>query len=240
LAAQELSATQEELASVYRMTAIGAVASNLAHELNQPLTALRCYASGLRTALARRKPDLEQAVAEAADGVEANAALASSIVDRAREPTCWARIDIGLESLAGIAADTAATFAGARVEIEVAIAPSAERVSVDRLHIQQVLVNLIRNAADAMLETGGRRVVVSATRASHSEVEVRVRDQGPGIPDEVRERLFSPFVTTKTNGVGIGLAICRTIIEAHGGRIWAESAPEGGTEIVFTVPSAGD
>lgn len=236
VAAQELRMVREELASVYRMTAIGTVANNLAHELNQPLTALRSYASALRTTLTRRKSELEQAVAAVADCIEASTKLASRIVDRARDQTRWTNIETGPEYLERIAADAAATFADDRVEIDVEIAPPANEVCVDRLYIQQVLVNLIRNAADAMLDTGGRRVTISARCASQSEVEVRVRDEGPGIPDEIRERIFSPFVTTKPNGVGIGLAICRTIVEAHGGGIWTENAPEGGAEFVFTIP----
>jgi two-component system sensor kinase FixL len=241
MAAQGLRAAQDELAHIYRVTAIGTVASNLAHELNQPLTALRNYASGLRRALARQSPDFRKAVTEAADGVERSAMLASRIVDRASEPAHWARVDRRPQSIARIATDAAELFKGNRIDVELAIEADADQVSVDRLHIQQLLVNLIRNAADAMQDTTrGRRVIVSACQASRSEIEVRICDEGPGIAREVSERLFAPFVTTKPNGTGIGLAICRTIVEAHGGRIWAERSPLGGATIAFTLPRAED
>jgi two-component system sensor kinase FixL len=238
LAAQRLRAAQDELAHIYRITALGPVASNLAHELNQPLTALRNYASGLRRALARQSPDFRKAVTEAADGVEMSATLASRIVDRACKPAHWARVDRHPETITRLATDAAELFRDNPIDVELAIEADADRVSVDRLQIQQLLVNLIRNAADAMQGTRGRRVIVSASQRSRSETEVRICDEGPGIDPEVSERLFAPFVTTKPNGTGIGLAICRAIVEAHGGRIWVERSPLGGATIAFTLPIA--
>lgn len=238
--ARELARVQDELANVCRLTAMGTVASSLAHELNQPLTALMNYAGGLRLAAARAGlADQGQGllVNEAIEGVQSSAMLVSQIIGRLHEPSKWTRIELQPESLSEIAVE-AARVSGCGVDVGFEIPAEADGVRVDRVHIQQVIINLVRNAADAMRETGGRDIVISAVRASEAEVEIRVSDKGGGIAEAVRDRLFSPFVTTKTEGTGIGLSICRTIVEAHGGRIRALDRPGGGTQFAFTVPSA--
>ena len=108
---------------------------------------------------------------------------------------------------------------------------------IDKVQIQQVLVNLLRNAVEAMEEASVRRELeIEAAAAVDGMVAISVIDSGPGIASEVAERLFQPFVTTKTQGMGVGLSICRSIIEAHGGRLWMEPNPRGGTVFRFTVP----
>lgn len=233
--ARELERAQAELANVCRLTALGTVMTSLAHELRQPLTAIRGYASALRSAGARASG--RDRTAEALDGIEQAAILASEILARAEMPSGWTNIEARAESLVGIAR-TAADIADGAADIQLAIVAEADGVRVDRVHLQQVLINLIRNAIDAMRDGGGRRIIVSAVPISDEEVEVRVSDEGPGIAEELRNRIFSPFVTTKSSGTGIGLSICRTIIEAHGGRIWLASGPDRGAVIAFTLPRA--
>jgi two-component system sensor kinase FixL len=117
------------------------------------------------------------------------------------------------------------------------LAPAADLVLVDRIQIQQVLVNLIRNAIDAMMDSKVRCLALRTAPDGKGLIEVTIEDTGSGISDAIAGQLFQPFVTSKQNGMGIGLSICRTIIEAHGGRIWFESRANGGTAFHFTVPS---
>lgn len=233
--AQDLERARAELANVCRLTAVGTVMTSLAHELRQPLTAIRGYSAALRRVT--RSSSHRSRITEVLDGIDQSALLASEMLARAETPSRWTHVEVRNESLGAIAR-AAADMADGTADIQFAIAPEADSVRVDRVHLQQVIMNLIRNAVDAMREVGGRRIVVSAVPVSDEEVEVRVSDEGPGIAETVRDRLFSPFVTTKSSGTGIGLSICRTIIEAHGGRIWLASGPDGGAVIAFTLPRA--
>jgi two-component system sensor kinase FixL len=114
--------------------------------------------------------------------------------------------------------------------------PELPHVLADRVQIQQVVVNLLRNAIEAMHASPVRTVTISTYAAGPKFVEVAIADTGPGIPDEVAARLFEPFVTTKETGMGVGLSICRTIVEAHGGQLWMTPNPEGGTIFRFQLP----
>lgn len=233
-AAEEIERAHAELANVCRLTALGTVMTSLAHELRQPLTAIRGYSAALRRASLSLTPG---EIAEAVDGIENAAIVAGEILAGAETPSRWTHIEARNESL-GAVARAATKIAASMSDVQFGIAPEADSVRVDRVHLQQVLMNLIRNAEDAMRESGRRRIMVSAVPVSDEEVEVRVSDEGPGIAENVRARLFSPFVTTKSRGTGIGLSICRTIIEAHGGRIWVASGPDRGAVIAFTLPRA--
>ena len=233
--AEELEQARAELANACRLTALGTVMTSLADELRQPLSAIRGHAAALRRATPGAS--IEGRIAEALDGIDESAMLADGILAGAEMPSRWTHIEARDESLRAIAR-SAANIALGTAEVRFAIAPEADRVRVDRVHLQQVMMNLIRNAADAMREGGGRRITVSAVPRSESEVEVRFSDEGPGVAEKIRDRLFSPFATTKPRGSGIGLSICRTIIEAHGGRIWLASGPDRGAVIAFTLPRA--
>ncbi len=126
-----------------------------------------------------------------------------------------------------------ATERGVRAEYE--LAPEADLVLADRVQIQQVLVNLIRNAIEAMSDSAVRTIVVSTRLEGRQMVRISVSDTGPGLAQLVQERLFEAFTSTKERGMGLGLSICRTIVEAHGGRIWADTRPGGGTIFNFTI-----
>jgi two-component system sensor kinase FixL len=118
--------------------------------------------------------------------------------------------------------------------------PTAEHVLADRIQIQQVLLNLIRNAIEAMQETENRNLVIATTARDDGMVEVSVADTGTGLAPDVMAQLFQPFVTTKPHGMGVGLSICRTIVEAHSGKIWVESQPDNGTIFRFTLRALAD
>ncbi|HWU80821.1 MAG TPA: ATP-binding protein, partial [Caulobacter sp.] len=127
-----------------------------------------------------------------------------------------------------------------QVDVRLALDPAADAVYADRVQVQQVLLNLIRNGIDAMQDGNSRRraLLITSDVTEEGWSRVSVADTGPGIADEVRERLFQPFMTTKPQGMGVGLSISRSIIEAHGGRIWAEANPGGGALFRFTLPPA--
>jgi two-component system, LuxR family, sensor kinase FixL len=233
---------QSELAHVGRLTELGTLASSLAHELNQPLTAIANYCEGA-SALLEEEPDREglDMAREALRDTAEQALRAGEIVRRMRDFLSHGESEHRIESLSKIMTEAnALALVGSRehdIEVQISLDPEAESVFVDRIQIQQVLVNLIRNAIEAMLDSPVRTLTIS-TSAEEDMITVAIEDSGSGISDELAPQLFQPFVTSKEAGMGIGLSICRTIIEAHGGRIWFEPAAEGGTIFQFTLPKA--
>ena len=248
---------QAELLHVSRLSAAGEMAAALAHELNQPLTAAASAVQAARRTLAAASPEgidgQPPEVREAMDLAAEQARRAGQIVRRLRDFVARGEADPRLESLPRLVEDAAALAlvgAGERgVAVALRIEPGLPPVLADRIQVQQVLFNLMRNALEAM--DGGeapasrsgdaprqRELVVAAGPAGPGEVEVAVADTGPGLAPEVAGRLFEPFVSTKPAGMGVGLSICRSIVEAHGGRLWAEPNPEGGTVFRFTLAAA--
>lgn len=233
---------QSELAHVGRVSEMGTLASSLAHELNQPLTAVASYCESARDLL-DTEPDRETIamVKEALDEAAQQAIRAGQIVRRLRDFMSTGETERHVESLQRLINEAnALALVGSRehgIDVQLELDPTADSVLVDRIQIQQVLVNLIRNAIDAMLDSKIRCLALRTARDGKGLVEVTIEDTGSGISEAIAAQLFQPFVTSKQNGMGIGLSICRTIIEAHGGRIWFEPGANGGTAFHFTVPS---
>jgi two-component system sensor kinase FixL len=217
---------------------MGEMASALAHELNQPLSAAANYLKGSRRLLESDTPDLPRlrdAMEKAAD----QTLRAGQIIRRLRDFVARGESEPRIENLskaieeAGVLALIGAAERGVRVQYR--IDRQVDLVLADKVQIQQVLVNLMRNAIEAMQVSDDRELTVSARPSNDGMVEIAVADSGPGISPDVIERLFQPFFTTKSQGMGVGLSISRTIVEAHGGRIWVESNDRGGATFRFTL-----
>ncbi|TPI49196.1 MULTISPECIES: PAS domain-containing sensor histidine kinase [unclassified Mesorhizobium] len=230
---------QQELLHMARFTALGEMASTLAHEINQPLTAITNYLKGSRRLLEKsteaNAPMLRDAVEKAAE----QALRAGDVIRHLRDFVARGESERQVERLPALIEEASSlALVGAReinVQIGYKLDPAAELVLTDRIQIQQVLLNLMRNAVEAMQETQRRELKITTVARDDGMAEVSVIDTGPGLAPEVSAQLFQPFVTTKKQGMGVGLSICRTIVESHGGHIWAEAMPTGGTAFRFTL-----
>jgi PAS domain S-box-containing protein len=235
---------RDELAHVSRVSMMGQLASALAHELNQPLGAILRNAEAAELFLQASPPDLHEVRAILAD-IRKDDRRAGEVIDRMRallkrRESQWSALDLNsiVEEVAGLL-----RFDGEarRVKLTLELALSAPPIRGDRVQVQQVLLNLIINAMDAVNGCeAGKRCVAVRVRPRNAEVEVAVSDAGHGIPAENLKRLFEPFFTTKPSGMGLGLAISHTIIQAHGGRLWAENNPDCGATFRFTLPISGE
>lgn len=238
---RRLQQLQSELMHVSRLTAMGEMASSLAHELNQPLSAVASYMKGSVTLLEGPEPDLVK-LRSALDRAGDQALRAGDIIKRLREFVAKGETEHTLEDPAKVMEEASAlALVGVKdqdVRVDLRLARNVGSVMVDKIQIQQVALNLIRNAIDAMVDAPRRQLEIRVCADDAWTIRISVADTGPGLNPEVRERLFQPFVTTKATGMGVGLSICRTIIEAHGGRIWAEDNSGGGAVFAFTLPRA--
>lgn len=232
---------QTELVHVSRLTAMGEMASTLAHELNQPLSAIANLLTGSRRLLDRGRPEDQAKIRDAVDKASAQALRAGDVIHRMREFVRRGASERAPESLSKVVEDAAAlALIGVREHLlttRLQLDPAADAVFADRVQIQQVLVNLIRNAVDAMADSPRRELTIASRRLEDGSAQVSVTDTGSGVDEDFRERLFQPFMTTKAEGMGVGLSISRSIIEAHGGRIWADPNPRGGTVFHFILPA---
>jgi two-component system, LuxR family, sensor kinase FixL len=237
-----MQSLQSELIHVSRVSAMGTMASTLAHELNQPITAVANYMEGARALLLDPDPEQMPMIREALGDAAKEAMRAGEIVRRLRDFVARGEVAKTIVALPELIDETATlALMGAREKGVLArfdIDPLASPVLADRVQIQQVLINLIRNALDAMSGSERREVLVTSRADQPGFVRVSVADTGPGILGDVADRLFTAFVSTKTEGMGLGLSICRTIVEAHGGKIWVEPRPGGGSQFHFTLMRA--
>ncbi|MFV0623666.1 PAS domain S-box protein [Sphingomonas sp. ac-8] len=234
-----LQELQSELVHVSRLTALGEMASALAHELNQPLSAIGNYLMGSKKLLTRDPVPVDR-VADAVERAGKETLRAGEIIRRLRDFVARGETERTVESLPKLLEEASAlALVGARehgIRVRFHLSPEVELVLADRVQIQQVILNLLRNAVDAMIDSARRDLTVSLKPAEDGMAIVKVADTGPGIRPDVADQLFRPFVTTKRTGMGVGLSICRTIVEAHGGKIWAGPNEGGGAVFRFTVP----
>jgi PAS domain S-box-containing protein len=241
-AADALLKTQAELAEVSRRTTMGELAASIAHEINQPLATVVTNAQSCAGLLRVQPPpwvEVESAVSDIAEAGK----RASDVIGRIRlllrkgvsEPVELSVNDV----IRDVIALTRETTRQKRVMLDIRLTHDVPRVLADRVQLQQVLINLITNSADAMSDIidRPRRLTISSNCSDELQVEVAVVDAGVGIDPKYRDRVFEPFFTTKADGMGMGLAICRGIVEAYGGRLWATSNPDCGTTVGFALPA---
>ncbi|MBX7200074.1 MAG: PAS domain S-box protein [Rhodospirillaceae bacterium] len=237
---RHLQRLQSELLHASRLTAMGEMSAALAHELNQPLTAISNYAKAARRTLAGGAAKIEDARGMM-DKAAAQALRAGQIIKRLRDfvehrdmtRTIEDPVKVVEEAMALALVD--AGQAGVRIRSELTAAPE---VYIDKIQIQQVLVNLMRNALEAMQAVEDRTIYVKVA-AEDTHAEIAICDTGPGLAPEVAARLFQPFVTTKKTGMGVGLSICHSIAESHGGRIWVTVNEGPGVTFHVSLPPAG-
>jgi len=236
-----LQELQAELVHMSRLTAMGEMASALAHELNQPLSAIANYMKGSRRLLENRSDESATLLRDAMEKAADQAMRAGEIIRRLRDFVAHGESERRVEDVKKLVEEASAlALVGAKdtgVRVRFAFAPHLDFVLADKVQVQQVLLNLMRNAIEAMEDAETRDLVVSTAAAPDNMIEISVADTGAGIAPEISAQLFLPFVTTKPQGMGVGLSISRTIIEAHGGSIAARPNPGGGTIFCFTLPA---
>jgi two-component system sensor kinase FixL len=239
-----LQELQSELVHISRLSAMGEMASALAHELNQPLAAISNYMKGSRRLLAGSTDPNTPKIENAMDRAAEQALRAGQIIRRLRDFVSRGESEKRVESLSKMIEEAGALgLAGAReqnIQLRFHLNPECDLVLADRVQIQQVLVNLFRNALEAMAQSPRRELVASNEKVGDDMIEIEVSDTGSGFHDDVKANLFQTFFTTKETGMGVGLSISRSIIEAHGGRMWAESNAAGGATFRFTLPAASN
>ncbi len=236
-----LQELQSELVHVSRLTAMGEMASALAHELNQPLSAIANYMKGSRRLLADSSDEHVAVVREAMDKAAEQALRAGQVIRRLRDFVARGESERRVEDVKKLVEEASAlALVGAKdrgVRVRFDFDPRTDFVLADKVQIQQVLLNLMRNAIEAMEDSERRDLVISTAAAPDDMVEISVADTGAGISPEIAAQLFQPFITTKRHGMGVGLSISRTIVEAHGGSIAPRPNPGGGTVFAFTLPA---
>jgi two-component system sensor kinase FixL len=240
----QLQELQTELARLSRLTAMGEMASTLAHEINQPLSAISNYLQGCGRLLEPVDHPNMQQIHTALDETTKQVLRAGHIIRQLREFVARGETERTPENISKLVEEAAAlALVGAKddgVKSHFRFASHTDTVEVEKVQIQQVLLNLIRNALEAMQDYECKELLVTTSAPHEGRVTVSVADSGVGLSGDIAERLFQPFVTSKPAGMGVGLSISKRIVEAHGGEIWAEPNPKGGTVFRFTLRSAGE
>jgi two-component system, LuxR family, sensor kinase FixL len=234
-----LQELQAELVHISRLTALGEMASALAHELNQPLSAIANYLKGSRRLLENVSDPQSAMVREALSKAAEQSLRAGQIIRRLRDFVARGETERRIESLKKLLEEASAlALVGVKdtgVRVTYALDPGLDSVLADKVQVQQVVLNLMRNAIESMEQTPRRELTIGTERGPDGMAVVRISDTGTGIAPEFADQLFQPFMTTKPQGLGVGLSISRTIVESHGGRIWVEPNPGGGTIFRFTL-----
>jgi two-component system sensor kinase FixL len=235
-----LQEIHNELIHISRLSEMGQMASTIAHEVNQPLAAISNYISASLSLLDSGRADAVAKAKETAQKAADQALRAADIIRRLRTFLRKGEVEKRSEPIRRVVEEASALALigtkGRDVTVRFEFPDDASTVVLDRVQIQQVLVNLIRNAVEAMSGHPVRTLTLGLRRSADM-VEVSVADTGPGLSPEVKEKLFQPFVTTKAQGMGIGLSICRSIVQGHGGDLWVEPNAGGGTVFRFTLPA---
>jgi two-component system sensor kinase FixL len=234
-----LQELQADLLHASRVSAMGEMASGLAHELNQPLSAVANYLRAARRILGARDALEHPRLAVALDKAADQALRAGDVIRGMRDFMNRGEAEMGPENLSLLVEEASAlAMVGAKlraVRLSTQLDPDCDRVLANRLQAEQVLINLMRNALEAMAEVARRELTITSAPGDDGLVVVRVSDTGRGLSEERRRTLFQPFMSAKATGMGVGLSICRRIVTAHGGTIWAEANPGGGTTFAFTL-----
>jgi two-component system sensor kinase FixL len=234
-----LQELQSELVHISRLTAMGEMASTLAHELNQPLSAISNYLKGSRRLIEAQTDERSTMMRDALDKAAEQAIRAGQIIRRLRDFVSRGESERRVENITKLVEEASAlALVGAKdqaIRVRFRFDPLVELTLADKIQIQQVLLNLMRNAVEAMQDSAKRELLLAAAPADNDMIRISVADTGSGISPDVASQLFQPFITTKQQGMGVGLSICRTIVESHGGQIWAEPNPGGGTVFHFTL-----
>jgi PAS domain S-box-containing protein len=238
---REVREAHERMTHVSRLATMGEMASGIAHEINQPLAAITSYAQASARLLAGPSPDLSD-VRDALQQIAAQALRAGEIIHRLRSlvrnrATTRERADAN-EVIAQIEPLTRADARASEVRLDFELVAGLPHVNVDRIQIQQVVLNLVRNAIDAVRDAppGQREICVRTAPTQDGHVQILVEDNGPGVAAQIRAQLFTPFVTTRQNGTGLGLAVSRTIVEAHRGRLDYRPREPHGACFTMTLP----
>ena len=242
-AENSLAATKSELARVSRFTAMGELAASIAHEVNQPLSAITTNSEAALRWLLRETPNYEEVVA-ALNRVNRDANLAGAVITRIRKFLRAGEINRERVAVRRILDDLLlmlqTVLAGGGVKVKLQVSSAVPELMVDAVQLQQVMLNLVMNAVDAMrdLPNEDRVLGIAVQPDEAGGVVFSVQDNGPGVPPEMQEKIFNAFFSTKSDGLGMGLAISRSIVENHGGRLWLESTGGGGTKFVFNIPAS--
>jgi two-component system sensor kinase FixL len=243
-AEQEARLHLDELAHASRLSALGEMATGIAHEVNQPLAAIVSYAQACLNMIASKNAD-ESVIKGALEQIASQGRRAGDIIHRLRHfvrkgQAERSAVDVNL-AVRNVLALFGHELKSSSVELSLKLGSALPQVIADRVQVEQVVLNLISNAIEALAQQprGRRRITITTRPANDQGVEVCVTDSGPGLTGENPERIFETFYTTKPHGMGVGLSISRSIIEAHGGQLWAASNPDGGLEVRFTLPEQG-
>lgn len=237
---QRFRTMQAELAHANRLATLGQLTASITHEVKQPLAAVLLNAQAAQRFLARQPPDLEGGK-KAMDRAVQDCIRAAEVVDRTRalgrkEAERKDSVEIN-KAIAEVIGLTRNELLKNSVEVQTQLAEGLPVIQGSRVQLQQVMLNLIVNAIEAMSQTGDdRRDLLISTRSQADCILIAVRDSGPGLPEGAIERAFEAFYTTKSSGLGMGLSICRSIIEDHGGRLWAAANEPNGAAFQFTIP----